>query len=110
VVPDGAALVQLSDEQIIARLTQVRGIGRWTVEMLLMFQLRRPDVLPVDDFGSAPGFAPRMPARMPRPKALALWASAGSPSGRRPPGTVRALELKRAGTLPALRSASACRA
>ena len=56
VVPDGAALMQLSDEEIIARLTQVRGIGRWTVEMMLMFQLRRPDVLPVDDFGVRAGF------------------------------------------------------
>ncbi|HVH83725.1 MAG TPA: hypothetical protein VM713_05345, partial [Steroidobacteraceae bacterium] len=51
VVPDGAALEQLSDEAIIERLTQVRGVGRWTVEMLLMFHLDRPDVLPVDDFG-----------------------------------------------------------
>src|SRR5882672_5895377 len=69
VVPDGAALMQLSDEQIIARLTQVRGIGRWTVEMLLMFQLRRPDVLPVDDFGVRAGFrAAYGLARLPRLK------------------------------------------
>ena len=56
VVPDGAALMQLSDEQIIARLTQVRGIGRWTVEMLLIFQLRRLDVWPVDDLGVRQGY------------------------------------------------------
>src|SRR5258708_5323171 len=80
VVPDGAALMQLSDEQIIARLTQVRGIGRWTVEMLLMFQLRRPDVLPVDDFGVRSGFrAAYGLARMPRPKALALWGERWKP-------------------------------
>ena len=46
------------DDEIIARLTQVRGIGRWTVEMLLMFRLERPDVLPVDDFGVRQAFAP----------------------------------------------------
>ena len=42
--------------EIIERLTEVRGIGRWTVEMMLMFQLQRPDVLPVDDFGVRNGF------------------------------------------------------
>lgn len=51
VVPPGRVLARLPDEEIIARLTQVRGIGRWTVEMLLIFQLGRPDVLPADDFG-----------------------------------------------------------
>ncbi len=80
VVPDGAALMQLSDEEIIARLTQVRGIGRWTVEMLLIFQLRRPDVLPVDDFGVRAGFrAAYGLARMPRPKPLALWGERWRP-------------------------------
>src|SRR5437870_6337531 len=57
VVPDGATLAQLPDEEIIARLTQVRGIGRWTVEMLLIFHLGRPDVLPVSDYGIRKGFA-----------------------------------------------------
>ncbi len=47
----------MEDEAIIERLTQVRGIGRWTVEMLLMFRLGRPDVLPVDDYGIRKGFA-----------------------------------------------------
>jgi len=103
VVPDGAALVQLSDEQIIARLTQVRGIGRWTVEMLLMFQLRRPDVLPVDDFGVRAGFrAAYGLARMPRPKALALWGERWKPFRTTAAWYLwRALEMKRAGTLPA---------
>src|ERR1700751_774344 len=50
VVPAAATLLELPDEEIVARLTQVRGVGRWTVEMLLIFQLGRPDVLPVDDF------------------------------------------------------------
>jgi len=51
-----ADLEQLDDEEIIRRLIQVRGIGRWTVEMLLMFRLWRPDVLPVDDLGVRKGF------------------------------------------------------
>jgi O-6-methylguanine DNA methyltransferase len=46
----------MSDQEIIERLTTVRGIGQWTVEMLLMFRLGRPDVLPVDDFGVRKGF------------------------------------------------------
>src|SRR5215831_17253782 len=80
VVPDAAALRQLSDAEIIERLTQVRGIGRWTVEMLLIFQLGRPDVLPVDDFGVQAGFrAAYGLARMPRPKAIAAWGERWSP-------------------------------
>jgi len=47
----------IGDEQLVECLTQVRGIGRWTVEMLLMFRLGRPDVLPVDDYGIQQGFA-----------------------------------------------------
>jgi DNA-3-methyladenine glycosylase II len=46
-----------SDERIVAELTQVRGIGRWTAEMFLMFQLGRLDVWPVDDFGVRKGYA-----------------------------------------------------
>jgi DNA-3-methyladenine glycosylase II len=42
---------KMSDEQVIESLTQVKGIGRWTAEMFLMFVLNRPDVLPVDDLG-----------------------------------------------------------
>jgi 3-methyladenine DNA glycosylase/8-oxoguanine DNA glycosylase len=48
---------RLDDETVVARLTQVRGIGRWTAQMFLMFRLGRPDVLPVDDFGIRKGFA-----------------------------------------------------
>ncbi len=46
-----------SDDEIVARLTQVRGIGRWTAEMYLMFELRRLDVWPVDDLGVRQGYA-----------------------------------------------------
>ena len=48
---------QLSDDEIVERLTSVRGIGRWTAEMFLIFQLRRPDVWPVDDFAVRAGWA-----------------------------------------------------
>ena len=56
IVPTGAIVRALNDEAIIERLVAVRGVGRWTVEMLLIFQLGRPDVLPVDDFGVRNGF------------------------------------------------------
>ena len=55
VVPDRAALATMSDTQIIERCTEVRGVGQWTVEMMLMFHLGRPDVLPVDDLGIQKG-------------------------------------------------------
>ncbi len=55
VVPTLAAVECLTNDELIARLTQVRGIGRWTVEMMLMFRLGRPDVLPVDDLGVRKG-------------------------------------------------------
>ena len=70
-VPSGRALLRMSDDEIIARLTQVRGIGRWTVEMLLLFDLGRPDVWPVDDYGVRKGFAKTFGRRkLPAPKRL----------------------------------------
>ncbi len=56
-VPSLARIRRMSDDEIVERLTAVRGIGRWTVEMLLIFRLGRPDVLPVDDYGVRKGFA-----------------------------------------------------
>jgi DNA-3-methyladenine glycosylase II len=56
-VPTLARIRRMSDEDVIEHLTQVRGIGRWTVEMFLMFRLGRPDVLPVSDYGVRKGFA-----------------------------------------------------
>lgn len=47
---------QMTDEEIVAKLTEVKGVGRWTVEMLLIFNLGRPDVLPVHDLGVRKGF------------------------------------------------------
>jgi DNA-3-methyladenine glycosylase II len=55
-VPSLARIRRMEDEEIIERLTLVRGIGRWTVEMLLIFRLGRPDVLPVLDLGVRKGF------------------------------------------------------
>ena len=70
-VPSARALARMSDEEIIARLTAVRGIGRWTVEMLLLFNLGRPDVWPVDDYGVRKGFAKTFGRRkLPAPKQL----------------------------------------
>jgi 3-methyladenine DNA glycosylase/8-oxoguanine DNA glycosylase len=70
-VPTGRALIRMSDDEIIMRLTAVRGIGRWTVEMLLLFDLGRPDVWPVDDYGVRKGFAKAFGRRkLPTPKQL----------------------------------------
>ena len=70
-VPSGRALLRMSDAEIIARLTMVRGIGRWTVEMLLLFDLGRPDVWPVHDYGVRKGFAKTFGRRkLPTPKQL----------------------------------------
>ncbi len=70
-VPGFAALSQMSDEQIIETLTTIHGIGRWTVEMLLIFQLGRLDVMPIDDLGVRKGFAKmRSKKTLPTPKQL----------------------------------------
>jgi O-6-methylguanine DNA methyltransferase len=71
-IPSLAEVHAMADEEVIERLTAVRGIGRWTVEMLLMFRLGRPDVLPVDDYGIRKGYAVAFRKKeMPAPKALA---------------------------------------
>jgi DNA-3-methyladenine glycosylase II len=59
----------LSNEEIIQRLTEVRGIGTWTVEMLLIFRLGRPDVFPVSDYGVRKGFALTF-MRLPKSRAI----------------------------------------
>jgi DNA-3-methyladenine glycosylase II len=70
-VPSSRALTRMTDDEIITRLTAVRGIGRWTVEMLLLFDLGRPDVWPVDDYGVRKGFAKTFGRRkLPTPKQL----------------------------------------
>jgi DNA-3-methyladenine glycosylase II len=71
-IPDSKAMARMHEDEIVAALVPVRGIGRWTVEMMLMFRLGRPDVLPVDDLGIRKG-AQRVDKRaeMQAPKALA---------------------------------------
>jgi len=56
IIPTSRRIIKMEDDEIVERLTQVRGVGRWTVEMLLIFKLGRPDVLPADDFGVRNGF------------------------------------------------------
>lgn len=72
-VPGIRTLHRLDDEAVVERLTRVRGIGRWTVEMLLIFRLRRPDVLPLDDLGVRKGYAAAY--GQPLPDAAALRAA-----------------------------------
>jgi DNA-3-methyladenine glycosylase II len=69
-VPDVKAIRKMSDDDIIAHLTQVRGIGRWTVEMILLFNLYRPDVWPVDDLGVRKGYGYLHGIEMPKQKEL----------------------------------------
>ena len=80
-VPASArALEKLSDDEIVERLTAVRGIGRWTVEMLLIFRLARPDVLPATDYGVRKGHARLRGAReLPSPKELLAYGERWRP-------------------------------
>ena len=79
-VPTGREIKALDDNAIIERLVEVRGIGRWTVEMLLIFQLGRPDVLPVDDFGVRNGFRVAYRRRtMPSPKEVLRYGERWRP-------------------------------
>ncbi len=79
-VPTLPALAKMTDDEIVERLTVVRGIGRWTVEMLLMFRLGRPDVLPVSDFGVRLGFKTTFRTRgMPSPAQMTKRAEKWRP-------------------------------
>jgi DNA-3-methyladenine glycosylase II len=103
VVPPYEILHTLADEEIIERLTQVRGIGRWTVEMLLMFRLGRPDVLPIDDYGVRNGFRLAYGLRgLPTPRALAEFGARWAPYRSVAAWYLwRAVDLHKAGKLPA---------
>jgi DNA-3-methyladenine glycosylase II len=99
IVPSMEDIHQMNDEDIKAALTQVRGIGEWTVEMLLMFNLGRPNVLPIHDLGVRKGFMLTYGLNeLPKPKSLAefgekwrpfrsvaswyLWRATDNPDGR----------------------------
>ena len=80
VVPTRRAAGRLSDAELIERLTVIRGVGRWTVEMLLMFNLNRMDILPVDDFGVREGYRKLHRLSMqPKPRELAAIGELWSP-------------------------------
>jgi DNA-3-methyladenine glycosylase II len=79
-IPSRTRAMRLSDEELIQRLVSIRGVGRWTVEMLLIFTLRRPDVLPVDDFGVREGYRRLYGLEaQPKPKELAQLGEVFAP-------------------------------
>jgi DNA-3-methyladenine glycosylase II len=100
-VPARAALARLPDGEIIERLTEVRGVGRWTVEMFLMFTLGRPDVLPVDDYGVQSGFRIAYGRRqLPKPRQLARFGERWAPHRSTAAWYLwRAVDLRREGRL-----------
>lgn len=79
-IPPREVAVVMDDEELIATISTIKGIGRWTVEMLLMYSLERPDVLPVDDFGVREGYrALKLLPEQPKPKILREIGKAWSP-------------------------------
>src|ERR1019366_7719907 len=79
-VPTVKQAHRMSDEELIERLDTVRGVGRWTVERLLIFRLGRPDVLAVDDYGIRKGFAKLYKmAELPKPKELQAYGERWRP-------------------------------
>jgi DNA-3-methyladenine glycosylase II len=80
VVPTRRVAARLSDAELIERLTVIRGVGRWTVEMLLMFTLGRKDILPVDDFGVREGYRLLYALEaQPKPRDMAALGEAWAP-------------------------------
>jgi DNA-3-methyladenine glycosylase II len=101
-VPDAEQIAKMSEKDIFDRLTQIRGVGPWTVDMLLIFTLRRPDILPSSDYGVRKGYQVLYRKRaLPTPKqllktaelwrpyrttaALYLWRIADSPKEAKSP-------------------------
>jgi DNA-3-methyladenine glycosylase II len=101
-LPDDATLAALDDEAIIEHCIPVRGIGRWTAQMLLMFHFDRPDVMPADDYGVRHGFKLAYGLKgLPKPKALLAYAERWKPW--RSAGAWylwRAVDLHKQGKLP----------
>jgi 3-methyladenine DNA glycosylase/8-oxoguanine DNA glycosylase len=74
----------MDDETLIERMVAIKGIGRWTVEMLLMYSLERLDILPIDDFGIREGYrALKSLPEAPKPKDLREIGKAWAPHRRR---------------------------
>lgn len=79
-IPPRRSLARMKDEAIIERLIVTRGVGRWTIEMFLMFTLGRPDVLPVDDYGIRFGYKIAYGKRtLPKPRVLAKLGERWAP-------------------------------
>ena len=79
-VPHRRTAIRLTNEELIERLTSSRGVGRWTVEMMLIFTLGRPDILPVDDFGVRDGYRRLYGLdEQPKPRALNEIGKAWAP-------------------------------
>src|ERR1700722_11424132 len=80
VIPTREVALTINDEALIDRMVTIKGIGRWTVEMLLMYSLERMDILPVDDFGVREGYrALKSLAEQPKPKELRKISEAWAP-------------------------------
>jgi DNA-3-methyladenine glycosylase II len=101
-LPEDAALERMDDEEVIERCVGVRGIGRWTAQMLLMFHFGRQDVLPVDDFGVRHGFRLAYGLKgMPKPKALLAYGARWAPYRSAAAWYLwRAVDLHKEGKLP----------
>jgi DNA-3-methyladenine glycosylase II len=99
-IPPRRALSRMKNEAIIERLIEARGVGRWTVEMFLMFTLGRPDVLPVDDYGIRLGYKIAYGKRtLPKQKALAKIGERWAPYRTTASWYLwRAVDLSRQGT------------
>ena len=85
---------EMSDEEIIAELVEVRGIGRWTAEMFLIFNLLRPDVFPLDDLGLQKGMSKLFQGEKGFAGAHAQAVKAGGRGARWPPGTCGARSIR----------------
>lgn len=79
-VPKRGEAADMGDEELVQRITKIKGIGRWTVEMLLMYSLERMDILPVDDFGVRDGYRILKDLKeLPKPKELREIGKAWAP-------------------------------
>jgi DNA-3-methyladenine glycosylase II len=79
-IPSAALIAQLSDTEIYAQLLEVRGVGAWTVDMLMMFTLCRPDIMPITDYGVRKGFQVLYRKRaLPSPKQLLKFSEKWRP-------------------------------
>jgi DNA-3-methyladenine glycosylase II len=101
-LPQDDAMALMDDEEVIERCAAVRGIGRWTAQMLLMFHFGRQDVLPADDFGVRNGFRLAYGLKgMPRPKALLAYGERWAPYRSAAAWYLwRAVDLHKEGKLP----------